>query len=56
MPMNPIETTRKIKGDYENYLQSILKVKDAEITQSTYKALKSHKFVNGLLDKLVARK
>lgn len=47
MPMNPIETTRKIKGDYENYLQSILKVKDAEITKSTYKALKSHRFVKG---------
>lgn len=47
MPMNPIETTRKIQGDYENYLQSILKVKDMEIRKSTYSALEQHRFVKG---------
>jgi len=45
--MNPIETTRRIQGDYENYLQSILKVKDMEIRKSTYSALKQHRFVKG---------
>jgi len=45
--MNPIETTYKIKEEYVSYLQSILKVKDPEITKSTYAALKDHVFVKG---------
>ena len=33
MSMNPRETTEKIKQDYQNYVASILEVKDNEITK-----------------------
>lgn len=47
MAMNPIETTKTIEGDYLAYLQSILKVKDDNLTKQAYKALNHNKFVKG---------
>lgn len=47
MSMNPIETTKKIREDYLDYLKSILEVKDPELTQIAYKALERSKFVKG---------
>lgn len=45
--MNPIETTRKISSDYQNYLKSILTVKDGELTEKAFGALEKSKFVKG---------
>ena len=47
MSMNPIETTKTIEGDYLAYLQSILAVKDNELTKKAYQALAENKFVKG---------
>lgn len=47
MSMNPIETTKTIEDDYLAYLQSILTVKDNELTKKAYQALSDNKFVKG---------
>lgn len=47
MSMNPRQTTDKIRGDYQNYIASILTVKDEEITQLAHKAVSSTDFVKG---------
>ena len=45
--MNPIETTKTIESDYLSYLQSILALKDNELTKKAYYALSENKFVKG---------
>lgn len=45
--MNPRETTEKIKTDYQEYISSILEVKDEEITQLARKTVKQTEFVKG---------
>ena len=47
MTMNPIETTKTIEDDYLSYLQSILEVKDSDLTKKAYNTLKESKFVKG---------
>ena len=47
MSMNPRETTDKIRTDYQNYIASILSVKDAEITSLAHKAVRQTVFVKG---------
>lgn len=47
MAIHPVDTTRKIKTDYENYLRSILKVKSPELTRKAYSALAQSEFVKG---------
>lgn len=47
MSMNPRQTTDKIRGDYQNYIASILTVKDDEITELAHKAVSNTEFVKG---------
>ncbi|MBR6404088.1 MAG: DEAD/DEAH box helicase, partial [Eubacterium sp.] len=47
MSMNPRETTEKIREDYQEYISSILTVKDNEITKLARKVVKSTGFVKG---------
>ena len=47
MSMNPRETTDKIKRDYQDYIASILKVRDPEITALAHKNVRNTKFVKG---------
>mgnify|MGYP002852777810 CR=1 FL=1 len=47
MSMNPRETTDKIRTDYQDYIASILGVKDREITELAHKTVKSTEFVKG---------
>ena len=47
MSMNPRQTTDKIRSDYQNYIASILTVKDDEITDLAHKAVKNTEFVKG---------
>ena len=47
MSMNPRQTTDKIRGDYQNYIASILTVKDDEITRLAHKAVSNTEFVKG---------
>lgn len=47
MSMNPRETTDKIRSDYKEYLASIASVKDQEITQLAYEAIRKTDFVKG---------
>lgn len=47
MSMNPIETTKTIESEYLSYLQSILAVKDSELTKKAYQALSKSRFVKG---------
>ena len=47
MAMNPRETTEKIRTDYENYLCSILTVRDAEITRKAHASVHTDRFVKG---------
>ena len=44
MSMNPRQTTNKIKLDYQEYIASILQVKDKDITDLA-KAVKDTEFV-----------
>ena len=39
MSMNPRQTTDKIREDYQNYIASILTVKDDEITELAHNAV-----------------
>lgn len=45
--MNPRETTDKIRSDYQNYIHSILSVKDKEIKDLAHKATRETEFVKG---------
>ncbi len=45
--MNPRQTTNKIKLDYQEYIASILQVKDKDITDLAKKAVKDTEFVKG---------
>lgn len=47
MSMNPRETTEKIKRDYQDYIASILSVKDKEITNLAHRAVKNAEFIKG---------
>lgn len=47
MSMNPRETTDKIRKDYQDYIASILSVKDRQITELARKAVKDAKLVKG---------
>lgn len=47
MSMNPRETTDKIRKDYQDYVASILTVKDTQITNLAHKAVKDTEFVKG---------
>lgn len=47
MSMNPRITTEKIKKDYMNYVQSILTVRDDDITNLAGEEIKHTKFVKG---------
>lgn len=47
MSMNPRKTTDKIRSDYQDYISSILTVKDKEITDLARKAVLSAGFVKG---------
>ena len=47
MSMNPRETTEKIRNDYQEYIASILGVKDKQITDLAYKAVEKTRFVKG---------
>lgn len=47
MAMNPVETTKRIENDYQNYLKSILKIKNEDLTQKAYSALKNNNFIKG---------
>ncbi len=47
MSMNPRETTDKIRVDYQDYIASILDVKDTEITELAHKTVKQTEFVKG---------
>lgn len=45
--MNPRETTEKIRRDYQDYINSILCVKDKEITNLARKTVQNTEFVKG---------
>lgn len=45
--MNPRETTDKIRTDYQDYIASILGVKDAEITRLAHENVRKTEFVKG---------
>lgn len=45
--MNPRETTDKIKSDYNDYIASILRVRDSEITQLARRAVQKAAFIKG---------
>jgi len=45
--MNPRETTDKIKTDYQEYISSILEVKDKEITELAKETVRKTEFVKG---------
>lgn len=47
MSMNPRETTDKIRKDYQDYIASILRVKDHDITDLAHKTVKKTEFVKG---------
>lgn len=47
MAMNPVLTTKRIEEDYLNYLQSILKVKSAELSRKACDVLHQSRFVKG---------
>lgn len=47
MSMNPRETTEKIKQDYQNYVASILEVKDNEITKLSRQVVSEAGLVKG---------
>ena len=47
MSMNPRETTEKIRTDYQDYISSILSVKDDEITKLAHEAVRKTEFVKG---------
>ena len=47
MSMNPRETTDKIRTDYQDYIASILGVKDREITELARNTVKNTEFVKG---------
>ena len=47
MSMNPRETTDKIRADYQDYVSSILGVKDSEITRLAHKMVRETEFVKG---------
>ena len=47
MSMNPRETTDKIRVDYQDYIASILGVKDPEITRLAHKTVKNTEFIKG---------
>lgn len=47
MSMNPRETTDKIRDDYQEYIESILTVKDTELTELARKAVAKTEFVKG---------
>ena len=47
MSMNPRQTTDKIRGDYQNYIASILTVKDKQITKLAHEAVGNTDFVKG---------
>ena len=47
MSMNPRETTDKIRTDYQDYIASILGVKDPEITEIAHKTVRDTEFVKG---------
>jgi ATP-dependent helicase YprA (DUF1998 family) len=45
--MNPRETTEKIKQDYQDYIASILRVKDRQITALAHEKVRNTTFVKG---------
>lgn len=47
MSMNPRETTEKIRIDYQDYIASILGVKDRKITELAHRTVKETEFVKG---------
>lgn len=47
MSMNPRATTDKIRSDYENYVASMLSVKDKEITRLAHHSVRSAGFIKG---------
>lgn len=47
MSMNPRETTEKIRNDYQEYIASILNVKDPRITELACEAVNKTRFVKG---------
>ena len=47
MSMNPRETTEKIRNDYQEYIASILNVRDREITELAHKTVRKAGFVKG---------
>ncbi len=47
MSMNPRETTEKIRDDYQDYIASILEVKDKDITNLAHKIVRETEFVKG---------
>ncbi|SEL27619.1 Helicase conserved C-terminal domain-containing protein [Ruminococcus sp. YRD2003] len=47
MSMNPRQTTEKIRTDYQNYIASILSVKDPVITKLAHEAVRNTEFVKG---------
>lgn len=47
MSMNPRETTDKIRVDYQDYIASILSVKDQQITELAHSSVRSTEFVKG---------
>ena len=47
MSMNPRETTEKIRIDYQDYIASILSVRDQEITNMAHNSVRNTEFVKG---------
>ena len=47
MAMNPRITTEKIRTDYQDYLSSILTVRDKEITHQAQEQVRRSQFVKG---------
>ena len=47
MSMNPRETTEKIRTDYQEYIASILNVKDREISRLARNTVQKTDFVKG---------
>ena len=47
MSMNPRKTTDKIRTDYQDYIASILSVKDAKITEYAHEEVRRTEFVKG---------
>ena len=47
MSMNPMQTTDKIRKDYENYISSILTVNDKQITKLAREEVKKSNFLKG---------